>query len=283
MKKILFILLFPFCLYSQTYLPAIAQKYMVTMKANSYTPKGVDVQSLQHQVINMNYVATDGGYATSGKYTNLVQWYPVVGNNLSIQTFNIINALASAITFTNTPTANVGYTAFNGTTQAGILTATSAMVPVALTYCCWVKTTSLSQALQGVFGYDAGNGTTRFAVILINSSGNLGCYVGNGSGNTVTQSPTITLSTNTWYHVAMTWSNASQTISAYVNGVLDGTGTATSLTLTQSGGRINFAKDDNATLRFLTGSATDYMIFNTVLTAPQILAIYNGEKFAKGF
>jgi hypothetical protein len=140
------------------------------------------------------------------------------------------DATANANTLTNQNTVTVSTsgkigsaanTAISGSKHFTGGTGTSLCPPI-LTFTAWVKATTLTgQSYQSVVGREVfGNGPSY--TLMVKSDGKLACYTDTNGGADINYdgTGTITLSTGTWYHVAMTYSGA-DSLRTYVNGVQD--------------------------------------------------------------
>ena len=93
------------------------------------------------------------------------------------------------------------------------------------------------------------------------------------TGGTSPQVNSITtIAENTWYHVAGTYNGTGMNL--YINGVLDNSGGATGTIVT--GSNIVRIGSRNGGM-YMNGSIDEVMVFNTSLTAQQILDIYNNQ------
>lgn len=86
------------------------------------------------------------------------------------------------------------------------------------------------------------------------------------------------LPTNTWIHIAGTWDGTTGRM--YLNGVLDGTGTAT--TLPSNGLAVRIGADSNGQNRF-NGLIDEVSIYNVALSAQEIAAIAQNGPSARCF
>ena len=84
-----------------------------------------------------------------------------------------------------------------------------------------------------------------------------------------------TVSLNTWNLVTVTWDNSSQNARLYINGVLDTSDTLTSSTSTFNNVSLVFSSNSNG----FVGSMKDAIIWDRVLSADEILALYKGQAF----
>jgi len=88
-----------------------------------------------------------------------------------------------------------------------------------------------------------------------------------------------TVQTGIWYHVAGTYNSTSKTLSLYVNGVLDGIATGTTLPTTTGNQFVQIGCSDGATTsNFWSGSIAQVQIYNRLLSAQEIAQNYNALK-----
>ena len=87
---------------------------------------------------------------------------------------------------------------------------------------------------------------------------------------------TTTISSNTWYHVCLTFESTPKTLSLYVNGVSEynssGLGNATYGNMSIVGSYVG------GTQRWFYGSIDDIRLYNRALSAAEISALYNATK-----
>ena len=90
-----------------------------------------------------------------------------------------------------------------------------------------------------------------------------------------------TLSTNTWYHVAMVYDGSS--LKGYVNGVLDGSQSASGAVHTSDDSmKIGaYAPSDVSGPDFFPGKIDELTLYNRALSASELLAIYNASADGK--
>lgn len=161
------------------------------------------------------------------------------GNNVTI-TLNgspvagtFVPFFTTGIAFRNTIPAAYSVT-FNGTTDYLSLTYSSALnLTGTYTIEGWVKITSTSSLVRYLFQMSATT-AANFAII--------GIYLLNGiitvetrpttGGALATFTGATTLSTNTWYHIAV--SNNANSCKLFINGVQDGSGTISTMAFTPS-------------------------------------------------
>jgi parallel beta-helix repeat protein len=99
----------------------------------------------------------------------------------------------------------------------------------------------------------------------------------NGTGSTVSLTDSTDSVLDTWYHLVLTYFNETGNISFYIDGVISSSIDAGSgLTTSTSKSRIGAWVSDS-TYYNTNGSIDEVMIFNTSLTAAQILDIYNNN------
>ncbi len=115
-------------------------------------------------------------------------------------------------------------------------------------------------------------------ILTATSNGNLIFRISNGTSllsTTPYSPPAVTPQGNTWYHVVGTY-NGSDTISLYINGVLNGTASAANFgSLKQDTGPLKIGSD--ASVRPWKGDIDDVRIYSQSLNATQV-----GELYALG-
>jgi len=161
---------------------------------------------------------------------------------------------------------------FDGTNDNVAISYDSSLdITGALSITAWVKFDSLSgfpmiYAIGDYFDGYAGNGGHQFY-----SSSNKVAFFDTGTGGAPSFSST-TLSTGTWYHLAVTRS-ASRGITFYVNGSSAGTDTRTG---SPSTGTLDIKiGSDAGPSNYLNGLIDEVAVFNSVLSASDITSIYN--------
>lgn len=98
----------------------------------------------------------------------------------------------------------------------------------------------------------------------------------NGSNNDqMTISTGITLSTSTWYHIAVVFTAASATTELYLNGVSKGTATGSFTSIFNSTAPFQISAFSNQT-EYINGKMDMAGIWNTTLTSADITELYNG-------
>lgn len=131
-----------------------------------------------------------------------------------------------------------------------------------LTLCAWVNPTSLTGA-PAVFGQDTAGGI-RFG---INASGPLYFWANN---NNAALSGTANIPLNTLTHVAVTYDDSTGTVTFYINGALDLTGT---ITANQMASTTGISVGANLSTRWFTGMIDETYAWGRVLSAAEVQAI----------
>ncbi len=109
---------------------------------------------------------------------------------------------------------------FDGTDDSVDLGSSTSNKPAAVTMSAWVKATTWTNAYTAILAM--GEGTpSRICFLGIKSSGKLALYVDASSMVDYDGSGTYTLSTGTWYHVALVYDSVGG-LRGYVNGLVDG-------------------------------------------------------------
>lgn len=184
-------------------------------------------------------------------------------NNL----MNNTTLLLSSVTYSSS--GSVGFYVFSG---AGNITSSSNVGisgANSRTISCWVYFTSKAiQSLMciGVNGAGTGWGIETSSTVFQLSKGNTGT------------STAITYTTGKWYHIAYVGQNLtanSLTISLYIDGSLQYSGTDTSINTTNS--TLKIGTNNAGTLAF-NGRISQARVYNKALSADEIKKNYNGLK-----
>jgi len=164
---------------------------------------------------------------------------------------------------------------FNGSSQY-LKTSTSSLFNLTnITCCCWITTTTTSPSWQSAFSYNiSGTSNTIYGVGLY--QGKPATEVSQSSGTFTNLISSAAVTTNTWYHIAMSYNGS--TLILYVNGVQNST-QSVSYTLPSTTNYLTIGGDNsNGTIaNFLNGSAEDARIYNRVLSANEVSTINNSK------
>ena len=137
----------------------------------------------------------------------------------------------------------------------------------------------------GIWGAGRNGGKMTWTMFQYDSDKKIGfgAYLGGSWG-----SPGITdsaLSYDTWYYVVFTWDKANTQVKSYVNGALDDTDTTSSTSITTSttgwlgiGASLYNTNNGNTPYTFLPGFIGVLQVYNSVLSAAEILDNYNKTK-----
>lgn len=187
--------------------------------------------------------------------------------NTAYNLMNNTNLLLSSVTYSSSGSA--GFYVFSGagnitsSNNVGISGANSRTIS------CWVYFTSKAiQSLMciGVNGAGTGWGIDTSSTVFQLSKGNSGTLTG------------ITYTTGKWYHVVYVGQNLtanSLTVSLYINGSLQYSGTDTSINTTDS--TLKLGTNNAGTLAF-NGRISQARVYNKALSADEIKKNYDGLK-----
>ena len=176
-------------------------------------------------------------------------------------------------TLVNSPTfdsANGGSIVFNGSTQYGSVANNTLLNSSTQTISVWYNTTNnvLGRSAILVGKTDASNSLNGY-----NLFGTGGAQIKNASSTTNVTGGTITNST--WFNVTMTFTSGASAL-FYVNGTLAATTSIISFTISTQPMRIAISQDSFWTA--FAGKIAKIDIYNTVLSATDILQNYNSIK-----
>jgi Concanavalin A-like lectin/glucanases superfamily len=147
-----------------------------------------------------------------------------------------------------------------------------AMTSSSLTVMAWIQAANFATGNPRVVANSHTDEDNNGFQLLIKNGGGSGFFdVGNGSANG-TASWTQQLNTGEWYHYAGVYNGS--TVVAYINGVEVGSGTFAGGALSNSGYDIDIGNDPAYSGDFFFGAIYDVRIYESALTAAEILQIY---------
>jgi len=198
-------------------------------------------------------------------------WNDLSGNNNTgtLQTGTSYNA------------TNNGNIAFNGTSGYVSTTTNLGANPYpALTYSVWFRTTVAGQKIIGVENNQTGTASTTYdRQIYIGSDGKLYYGVFDSAARLITS--TITVADNTWRNVT-TVTTGANSISMYINGVLNVTGTGNGYSSYTTSyirlGSYLLTSWTNGSNGYFTGNIANVQVYNRALSADEIAQNYNAQK-----
>jgi hypothetical protein len=218
-------------------------------------------------ILNLDAAKKDS-YAGSGTV-----WRDLSGNNNS-------GSLVNGPTFS---TANGGSLLFNGTNQnvfSSIGTTLDIGTSVSVTLSCWIRYTVSAADYTGlVCKATSTNPMTGFQMLLFTNK--LSCELAAGSvfigpGNII---GTTILNTGQWFNTVLTINRNTNTVSAYVNGVLESSVTNASVSANNLTNTSNLLiATERSSFYFLSGNIANTQVYNRSLTATEIAQNYNALK-----
>lgn len=118
--------------------------------------------------------------------------------------------------------------------------------------------------------YEKASGRNNFAAKWPSSSSDT--FTFHIGDNTDRNSTKANFSLNTWYHIGLSWDGT--TIKIYIDGKLDRSISAIDLTTTGNS-NTQFGREDSGPGNYFNGLLDDIRLYNYVLSAGQILQVYN--------
>lgn len=210
-------------------------------------------------------------------------------NETSGTTGDDLTANNNNLTFYNSPTLNVatglsgipvGIT-FDGTNDR-LDTATVSTFSVASSTNwsmeIWIKTNTASGGVFGAWRDASGAGTGVTVALSINlfGAGSIGAFTADTAGNGLSISHSNTYNDNAWHQVVVSATNGGA-LRLYIDGV-DRANTTTARNTTATNREIIVGANDGgggSYTNFYTGTATAVSVYDTPLSAAQVLAHYN--------
>ena len=209
-------------------------------------------------------------------------------NETSGSTGDDLTANNNDLTFVNSPTLNVstglagipvGIT-FDGTNDY-LNTATVATFNVASSSSwsmeTWIKTNSASGGVFATWRDQTGSGggvTTALSINLF-GAGSIGAFTLDSGGNNLILSHANSYDDNAWHHVVLSAASGGA-MRLYIDTVDQANTTTARFTGTSNRRIIVGANDNTGTpANYYTGTSTAVSVYNTALSAAQVLAHYN--------
>jgi hypothetical protein len=206
--------------------------------------------------------------------------YPGTGTTINDLSGAGMHGTMSNLTFTSP------YFTFNGTSSQISIPDNGFLEPTAGDWSVefWVNHSVITGTSRVLIGKtDGGNPGDWGYGLRTSNIGNTFMEIGNGT--TSTTSPFSTLSINTWYQIVGVWTNlAANTLVLYVNGVNIGTRNHSfpSVKNTTSPLYIGSFGDGSVFGQWLNGRVGIVRMYNSALTASQVLGNYNASKSKYG-
>jgi hypothetical protein len=198
--------------------------------------------------------------------------YPGSGTGVNDLTANKINGSLNNIQF-NSPAFS-----YNGTSSTLMIPDNPLLEPGAgdWTVEIWVNYAAISGSSRILVGKTDGVNAADWGYGLRTGS-NGGTYMEVGNGTTSITSPSYTVTTGTWYQVVGVWTNiASNSIALYINGVIQGSNSHSFASIKNTTGNLYLGSfNGGESSQWFNGQMGVFRLYNSALTAPQVLQTYN--------
>jgi hypothetical protein len=245
----------------------LASVYKVALSSSEILQNHNGVKNRYSNFVDTNLVL----YFNPNKDLN----YPNSINDLS---GNSLNGTLSNNTFT------APYLTFNGSSSTVLVSDNSLLEPGTGDFSVevWVNYSVIAGGSRCVLSKTDGPNSVEWGYgIRTNSSGLTYMEVGNGT--TTLNSPTYTVTTNTWYQIVGVFTNvASNSIALYVNGVSQGTSTSHSFTsVKNTTHNISIGSFDNnigGYGQWFNGKMGIVRIYNSALTASDVSKNFEADR-----
>jgi len=176
-----------------------------------------------------------------------------------------------------------GFFTFDGTNDwVDFGAASSGSTSGSFTFGGWVRmSTGATQQILMMRGNDAsGNGWSLFLSKESDNKFQASVITTTPSTTQIDAKSTTTMLNNTWYYIVGVWT-AGTRIRIYVNGVLETTTATTRTNLRTSGIGWNLMRNNDAT--FTNGDLSEFIVYQSVLTGPQIGNNFNANASKYGY
>lgn len=142
------------------------------------------------------------------------------------------------------------------------------------TISCWIYMDSLSSENPLVNKRDTGSPGNRHYIFTVPTDGNLDFIVYNTDTNSQTVTSNTTLSTNKWYHVAVTLTTS--TIKLFIDGVEDVSASSTYSSIQNDGADLQIGyRGKNSGYFYFDGLIDQVRIFDRALEGDEVFTLYS--------
>lgn len=242
---------------------------------------------LTQEQIQQNYYALRDRFVQPEIVTsNLVAWYdpsssasyPGTGTTIYNLASSSLNGTMSNITYTNP------YFAYNGTSSQINIADAAALEPGSgdWTMEAWVYLSSGTGSKVVLGKFDPGGGSQDVSYSIRIQGAGIYSQIGNGS--TVVDTALYTLPLNTWTQVVYVWKNvATNSLEAYVNGVSQGSVSHSFSSILNTSANLYIGSYNGGEYsQWMNGRIGVTRLYNTALTAAQVLQNYNADRGTYG-
>jgi hypothetical protein len=205
--------------------------------------------------------------------------YPGTGTTINDLSGTGMHGTMSNLTFTSP------YFTFNGTSSQISVPDNALLEPTAGDWSIemWVNQSTITGSTRTLIAKTDGGNTADWGYGLRTlSNGNTYMEMANGSAGVT--SPSSTLSTNTWYQVVGVWTNlSSNSLALYINGSLIGSTSHTFNSIKNTTSPLYIGSFNGGQFpQWLNGNVGIVRVYNSALTASQVLGNYNVNKSKYG-
>ena len=215
----------------------------------------------------------DAGFTPS--YTSSgTSWY-----NVSTTT-GTTGALVNGPTFDS---GNGGSIVFDGSNDLAVFGSSSYSLDLSnKSFCAWVKLGSTLLNPTSILDKDFDNGPSSYGgwAFWVTSTRKL--WFWNTPNQDIIDNGTLTIGTNVWSHIAITYNASTKTASFYINGSLNSSGSNNSINEVSSGTQglaVGVARYNQPNQGgYVNGNIANILAYNRVLSATEVLQNYNAQK-----
>lgn len=234
----------------------------ITKQYNSYNSQ-----------INLGSSGGAGSASSVNLTKGLVGYWPFSGNAKDTTPYSDDGAVNGAtLTTDRFGRANSAYS-FNGTNQYLTLPSSQATNSETVTVSAWINTTQSANPASIIEKWNGGGGTVAYPYVLRLATDHITFNAYDATHAPGVSSPVV-VNDGKW-HLVTGVRTKGGTLSLYIDGVLSGTATDTTVGDTTNSAPVGIGDRGSVGAYYFAGSIDDVRIYNRALSADEVVALYN--------
>ena len=152
-----------------------------------------------------------------------------------------------------------------------------------ITICAWIKLESIG-IFNTIVSKNSNTDDKRAYILYVHENNKLYFILSSNGTAIIYTTSTDTLSAATWYHVAATLNQTTDLMQIYINGLANGNAVSYTTNIYDNAKRFMIGAYDNSTavIDFFDGLIDEVIVWNTCLTAAEVLKVKNISNYSYG-